>query len=116
MAINSVLWHFMRILKNIQFLIPLLLVNCIAINVFAQTNKTDTINLKNTQPKQEHFYDSLKYKASQKKVTYLLYDFLVSPPRQYVDKKALALNYYSQLEGKIISEIDRSQFIRPATV
>ena len=96
----------MRILKNIQFIIPLLLVNCIAINIFAQKNKTDTINLQNTPPKQEHFYDSLKYKASQKKMTYLLYDFLVSPPRPYVDKKALALNYYSQLEGKIISEID----------
>jgi hypothetical protein len=30
---------------------------------------------------------------------------LITPPRPYVDKKALALNYYNQLEGKIISEI-----------
>ncbi|MCF6358916.1 MAG: hypothetical protein L3J54_14035, partial [Draconibacterium sp.] len=65
----------------------------------------DTIIIKKSQPKQEQFYDSLEYKASQKKITNLLYDFLISPPRPYVDKKALALNYYSQLEGKIISEI-----------
>ena len=55
--------------------------------------------------KQEQFYDSLKYKASQRKLTRLVYDFLISPPRPYVDKKKLAINYYSQLEGKIISEI-----------
>lgn len=55
--------------------------------------------------KQEQFYDSLKYKANQRKFTRLVYDFLISPPRPYVDKKKLALNYYSQLEGKIISEI-----------
>ena len=96
----------MRIFIKIQFLIPLLLLNCIAINVVAQTNKADTIIIKNTNPKQEQFYDSLEYKASQKKMTNLLYDFLVSPPRPYVDKKALALNYYSKLEGKIIAKID----------
>jgi hypothetical protein len=61
----------------------------------------DTSNLK----KQEQFYDSLKVRAEKRKITRLLYDFLISPPRPYVDKKALALNYYSQLEGKIISEI-----------
>lgn len=55
--------------------------------------------------KQEQFYDSLKYKANQRKFTRLVYDFLISPPRPYVDKKKLAINYYSQLEGKIISEI-----------
>ncbi len=96
----------MRILKKIQIIFPLLLLNCFAINVVAQTNKPDTVIIKKTHPKQEQFYDSLKYKASQKKMTYLLYDFLVSPPRPYVDKKALAINYYSQLEGKIISEIN----------
>ncbi len=96
----------MRIFKKIQFIIPRLLLNCIAVNLIAQSNKTDTIIIKNTNPKQEHFYDSLKYKASQKKMTNLLYDLFVSPPRPYVDKKALALNYYSKLEGKIISKID----------
>ncbi len=82
------------------------MLHCIVVNLAAQSNKTDTILIKNTNQKQEHFYDSLKYKASQKKMTNLLYDFLVSPPRPYVDKKALALNYYSKLEGKIISKID----------
>ena len=61
----------------------------------------DELNL----TRQHQFYDSLKYKASQRKLTRLVYDFLISPPRPYVDKKKLALNYYSQLEGKIISEI-----------
>lgn len=55
--------------------------------------------------KQEQFYDSLKVRAEKRKLTRLIYDFMVSPPRPYVDKKALAINYYSQLEGKIISEI-----------
>jgi len=95
----------MKILKKIQIILPLVLLNCIAINKVAQANKPDTIIIKETHPEQEQFYDSLEYKASQKKMTNLLYDFLVSPPRPYVDKKALALNYYSQLEGKIISEI-----------
>jgi len=74
----------------------------------AQTIETDTLNqaieIINTQ-KQEQFYDSLKYKANQTKLTRLIYDFFITPPRPYVDKKALAINYYSQLEGKIISEI-----------
>jgi hypothetical protein len=74
----------------------------------AQTMQTDTIyqtiETINSH-KQEQFYDSLEYKANQRKLTRLIYDFLVSPPRPYVDKKALAINYYSQLEGKIISEI-----------
>ncbi|TNF43064.1 MAG: hypothetical protein EP310_05070 [Bacteroidetes bacterium] len=74
----------------------------------AQTMQADTVYQaidKLNSHKQEQFYDSLKYKADQRKLTRLIYDFLISPPRPYVDKKALALNYYSQLEGKIISEI-----------
>ena len=73
----------------------------------SQSNESDTIAIeKFNSKKQEQFYDSLKYKASQGKISQLIYDFLISPPRPYVDKKALALNYYSQLEGKIISEIN----------
>lgn len=75
-------------------------------NVLAQSTESDAISIDEIQiKKQEYFYDSLKYKANQRKLTRLVYDFLISPPRPYVDKKALALNYYSQLEGKIISEI-----------
>lgn len=68
---------------------------------FAQTSYQDTINLQ----KQNQFYDSLEYRANQKKLTSWVYDMLISPPRPYVDKKALALDYYNQYEGKIIAEI-----------
>lgn len=75
--------------------------------LLAQSTESDTIAIIEYHSKrQEQFYDSLKYKASQRKLTRLIYDFLISPPRPYVDKKALAINYYSQLEGKIISEIN----------
>jgi hypothetical protein len=75
--------------------------------LWAQSIEPDTIAVeKFYSQKQEQFYDSLKYKASQRKLTRLIYDFLISSPRPYVDKKALAINYYSQLEGKIISEIN----------
>lgn len=75
--------------------------------LLAQSTDPDTIAINEFHSiKQEQFYDSLKYKASQRKLTRLIYDFLISPPRPYVDKKALAINYYSQLEGKIISEIN----------
>ncbi len=71
-----------------------------------QTAKNDTINIENNSLlKQEIFYDSLKYKASKRKFTHMIYDALISPPRPYVDKEALAINYYSQMKGKIISEI-----------
>ena len=75
--------------------------------IFAQKSDTDTFNIEKVNPeKQKQFYDSLKYKASRRKLTRMIYDFLISPPRPYVDKKALAINYYSQLKGKIISEIN----------
>ena len=89
---------------HVFFLFTIL--NFLGANLSAQSLTLDTLVIKKIQPqKQEIFYDSLKYKASQKKLTQIIYDFLISPPRPYVDKKALALNYYSQLEGKIISEI-----------
>lgn len=68
---------------------------------FAQYYQQDTIKLQ----KQELFYDSLEYRANQRKLTEWMYDMLVSPPRPYIDKKALALDYYNQYEGKIIAEI-----------
>lgn len=72
---------------------------------FAQNPEKDSLDINNIQKKQEHFYDSLKYRASQKRLTKLVYDFLVNPPRPYVDKKAATIDYYSPFEGKIISEI-----------
>lgn len=75
-------------------------------NVAAQKSESDTLLIENSHPrKQEYFYDSLKHKASQRKLTKMMYDFLITSPRPYVDKKAFSLEYYSQMEGKIISEI-----------
>lgn len=96
-------------MKRILFFFIILIVLIdIKTNVLkAQTIEPDTIAIEEFHSqKQEQFYDSLKYRASQRKLTRFIYDFLISPPRPYVDKKALALNYYSQLEGKIISEIN----------
>ncbi|HSO88962.1 MAG TPA: hypothetical protein VLQ91_20580, partial [Draconibacterium sp.] len=94
--------------STLFFFITMLVLIYIKPNVIlAQSIEPDTIAIEDSHlQKQEQFYDSLKYKASQRKLTQLIYDFLISPPRPYVDKKALALNYYSQLEGKIISQIN----------
>jgi len=97
----------MRINRTILLFFFLVQLSCIGFDTNAQSLELDTISIKEEQSStQEYFYDSLKYKAGQKKLTQIIYDFLISPPRPYVDKKALALNYYSQLEGKIISEIE----------
>ena len=73
----------------------------------AQTNKRDTLMMQpDPEKKHEQFYDSLAHKARQSKLVSMLYDFLISPPRPFVDKEALAIEYYSRFEGKIISEIN----------
>jgi hypothetical protein len=54
---------------------------------------------------QEQFYDSLENRANRRKLTGWLYDAIITPPRPYVDKKALALDYFKDYEGKIIAEI-----------
>ncbi len=79
----------------------------VAVNgIFAQKTVKDTISVDELyKQKEENFYDSLKVRASQRKITQWFYDLLVSPPRPYVDKKKLAINYYSQMKGKVISEI-----------
>jgi len=90
-----------------SFIITVALIHIKSTSILAQSIEPDTIAIEEYHSeKQEQFYDSLKYKANQGKLTRLIYDFLISPPRPYVDKKALAINYYSQLEGKIISEIN----------
>ncbi len=97
----------MRIFLKIFFGISILLIFIESNTAHAQTADSDTIDFEDVTPQnQKEFYDSLKYKASKRKFTRLIYDFLISPPRPYVDKKALAINYYSQLEGKVISEIN----------
>lgn len=68
---------------------------------FAQDTDQDTVIIQ----RYNQFYDSLEYRANQKKLTGWIYDALISPPRPYVDKKALALDYYHQCDGKIIAEI-----------
>jgi len=73
--------------------------------IIAQSDKTDTITPIENKEKYDQFYDSLKYKANESKLTRLFYDFLITSPRPYVDKEALAMEYYSQMEGKIISDI-----------
>ena len=94
----------MRIFTEIKNFFPLLILLFIGININAQTQEIDTIIVKEGQ--KEQYTDSLEYKASKKKLTKLLYDFLVTPPRPYVDKKELAINYYHQFEGKTIEMIE----------
>lgn len=83
-----------------------LIVFFLALKAGAQSNEPDNYPPadSNTQ-KYEQFYDSLEYKAKQKTLTRIIYDFLISPPRPYVDNEAVSLEYYSQMDGKIISEI-----------
>nr|WP_319512439.1 hypothetical protein [uncultured Draconibacterium sp.] len=74
--------------------------------VSAQIPQTDTTQIsppKNLQ--QEHFYDSLENRANRRRFTGWLYDAIISPPRPYVDKKALALDYFKEYEGKVIAKI-----------
>ena len=93
-----------RILHCFVFFVGFVFLNHFSLP--AQVVRTDSVSADTlNHKKQEQFYDSLKVRADKRKITRMLYDFLISPPRPYVDKKALALNYYSQLEGKIISEI-----------
>ncbi len=83
----------------------LLLILSVAGIIFAQTPEPDSLDINNIQKKQEHFYDTLEQRASQRRLTKLVYDFLVTPPRAYVDKKSVTIDYYSAFEGKTISEI-----------
>ncbi len=68
---------------------------------YAQYTLQDTLKIQ----KQQQFYNSLEHKANQKKFTEWIYNRLISPPRPYVDKKALALDYFSPYEGKVIASI-----------
>ncbi|WP_321375386.1 hypothetical protein [uncultured Draconibacterium sp.] len=75
-------------------------------SISAQEPQIDTTAvIDNISKKQNDFYDSLKNRANRRKLTGWLYDAIISPPRPYVDKKALALDYFKDYEGKIIADI-----------
>ncbi|WP_297087748.1 hypothetical protein [uncultured Draconibacterium sp.] len=93
--------------NQIQIYLTFLLVIAAGLAGYAQVPNTDTIQIEKQRIlKQEHFYDSLENRANQRKLTGWLYDALISPPRPYVDKKALALDYFNKYEGKIIASIN----------
>lgn len=95
-----------RFLSNTTQVVFVLILLFPCNRAIAQSNQPDTIAIKNDySEKYNQFYDSLEYKAKQKTLTRIIYDFLVSPPRPYVDREAFSLEYYGKLEGKIISEI-----------
>ncbi len=94
------------LMRKMQYFIVILFLVA-GLQVRGQSDKPDTLkNMGNPkEEKQDQFYDSLEYKAKQKKLTRIIYDFVISTPPPMVDKEALAMEYYSQMEGKIISEI-----------
>ena len=77
------------------------------LSVYSQSNEPDTTIIREVPPeKYNQFYDSLKYKAKRNKFTQLFYDLMISSSRPEVDTKSLALDYYNDMKGKIISDID----------
>ena len=94
----------MQKFNKIKLFFTLILLICFSLNLNAQSQLADTVTANQMQYKQ--FYDSLKYKASKKRFTQILYDLLISPPHPFVDKKSQALNYYGKFKGKLISTID----------
>ena len=59
-----------------------------------QASRKDTLVIPPQPPaKYDQFYDSLKYKAKQKKLTGMFYDLLVSPSRHEKDSKTLSVDY-----------------------
>ncbi len=74
--------------------------------VIAQSEKKDTISSENFKnEKQEMFYDSLEHKARKNSITELMYDFLISNPGIRDGGDTAVYQYYTRMEGKIISEI-----------
>lgn len=98
------MWNHLLFNKS-QFIFILI----VSFSIFkgsAQSNDPDDVTpAKNKDQKYEQFYDSLEFKARQKTMTRIIYDFLVSPPIPHIDKKAVSLEYYSQMDGRIISAI-----------
>ncbi len=68
-------------------------------NGIAQTFREDTIRVE----KYNNFYDSLKSKAQQKKITWLLHNLLINNPTKGDSRDSAFLN--APLEGKTIADI-----------
>lgn len=72
----------------------------------AQIVEKDTLpSEKQKNEKYEVFYDSLEYKARRHNLTRLIYDFLMTQPGLKSTEDTASYSYYSEMEGKIISEI-----------
>lgn len=93
--------------KRFQIRLTIIFALCFiaAINSYAQVDLRDNV-LMNKQYKQDHFYDSLEYKASKRKLTGWLYDMLISSPAPQMDEREIALDYFRSFEGMIIARID----------
>jgi hypothetical protein len=78
-----------------------------SINSMVWAQSVDSLSMKEISPeKYNQFYDSLEFKAQKNKLTRLVYDLLITRSQTTEDKKSETLNYYSLMEGKIISDID----------
>ncbi len=106
MKSKRILYFDARMRKFLKILTLSVLINTFNSEVCSQNGVTDTIYIdKFPEEKYTQFYDSLKHKANKNRVTRFFYDFLISPPRQN-NKKEIAMDYFSAMEGKTISDID----------
>lgn len=72
----------------------------------AQSVKRDSIyNGETYFDKTNNFYDSLKVRASRKKITKLIYDFIVTGYKPVLDSISETHTYYASSEGKTIGDI-----------
>ncbi len=98
--------HTKLFINKPEILVLVLFFLSISLLIQGQETQGDTLVIPPKPPdKYDQFYDSLEYRARQKKLTGMFYDLLVSPPRPVKDKKALSSDYYKTMEGKIISKI-----------
>lgn len=90
-------WH-------IVFFLALFVIAIQTKPLYAQTPTLDSTLVLKSQ-KQEQFYDSLENRAKRNQFTSWIYDVLISPPRPYIDKRALALDYFNKYEGMVIAKV-----------
>ncbi len=67
--------------------------------------KNDSLDISKEVKNPTLFYDSLEIKASRHRVTQLLYDWMISMPKEKVDKDLLSYQYYQSFENKTIGSI-----------
>ncbi len=95
----------MWIILKIRFVLPGLFF--LFLYSLIQAQSLDSIKIEEVTPeKYDQFYDSLKYKAQKSKLTRLFYDFFITTQTPKVDKKSEAINYYNEMRGKTIADID----------